>query len=215
MSFLSFLGLGSGTSAGGLMRTQQQRQEEAIKQATDSINKSFAGYDDKFYKQREQAFDRSAMPQLQKEVAGQQHQLGYNLARRGLGKGSTAQQLGESLAEGASQQQQDLLNMGKNQANALKSNITGTQQDLIRSASLANAPASNAQNAIAAASNYSAPSILAPIGQLFGNWANMYLAKQNQNTYSQIGGVIQPFQSASTGGGYGGSFMNPVSTVKE
>jgi hypothetical protein len=182
-----------GGGGDGGARARQLEQEAKIKAATEDINKVFAGYGPAFYAQRAKDYENYALPELARQFGQQQKQATYKLAGSGLGKSSAARDLNQQLQFTKSQQQQNIANAAMGQANQLKQQMAQQQQGLISQANMASDPASIANAALTTASTYAAPSAFAPIGDLFSNFANQYLTRQNAFMYggqpTQQGGM--------------------------
>lgn len=178
--------MGGGGGDGGA-RQRQQEQQRAIEQATERINQAFSGFNEPFYQQRAQAYESYALPELAKQYGQTQRQATFGLADRGLMQGSAARNMNQQLQLEQAKQQQNIANAALGQANQLRKEIGQEQSSLVSQANVANDPASVANTAMMNASAYSAPSQFAPIGNLFGDFANMYLTRQNANMYGQAG----------------------------
>jgi hypothetical protein len=202
------LGSGSGASA---QRQQQEVNQQAIEKATKRINQTFSGFNDDFYKKRTKASLAESIPQLNTQLQQTQKQLGYNLGSRGLQNSSAATQLGESLSKEATRQTQGVVDQAENQTNQLKQQVANQQSTLVSEANAANDPGSVAGEALSAASSFQAPSWVPPLGQAFGDWANVYLAGQNNKTYSNPQTL---FPLSTSSGGYGSSLMQPTTNVR-
>lgn len=208
--------MNSSNDAASQATAQQKQQQAAIASATDSINKNFAGFNPGFYQGYTNANVNYGLGQLAPQLQQTQDQLGFKLAGQGLGKSSQADKLGESLQTETGNQKQNIVNNALGATNTLEQNVNQQKSNLINEANVANDPASVANQSLGIASGFSSPSPIAPIGQAFGNWANTWLGASNSKTYGSSLPSSASYGgngSGSTYGGYGGSLMNPVSSV--
>lgn len=203
---------GGGDGGAASMRQQEEKRKQGIKAATSKINDAFAGYDDKFYGQRTNENLDYLLPQVQEQFQQTQNQLGFNLANRGLGKSSQARNYGESLGVEMGKKKQEVSNMALDASRNLRQSIEGQRANLIGMAQTASDPDSVAQAAKTGAMAFGAPSTLAPVGGLFRDWSNMFLAKQQGNLYNPATAQANNFaQSLNKGLGYGSSFGSVTS----
>lgn len=191
--------------AGSQAREQQQLQQQQIRQATDQINKSFAGFNPQFYNQRAQAYENWALPQYQQQFQNTKDQTGFQLASQGLNDSSQATQIGEKLGQAAGTAQQNIAQTGIQGAQSLQQQVEQERQSLIGQANAASDPLSVANSAIGTAASFTAPSAFAPVGQFFQNFANTYLAGSLNNLYNPTAayGYGYPYRTGSSGIGAG------------
>jgi hypothetical protein len=174
---MSFGGSNSGDAATQLYNQQQG----AITQGLGQLNQTFSGFTPQFYQQRAQDYTNFAMPQLNQQYQQNQQGLQSNLANQGILNSSAAQSLSSQLGGQYRLGQQNILNQGQQQAQQLQSNVANTQAQLTNQLTQSANPSSVAGAAVNAASQYSAPSAFAPIGNLFSQWGNIYAANSLSN----------------------------------
>lgn len=214
-NFLNILG-GGGNAGAGMMRGLQKKQQQQVMDSTNKIDSAFAGFDPQFFAQKEKAYMDYAMPQVQEQATEMQKQGAYKLGGQGLLKSSAALQLGESLSRAKNAATNQVGMEAMNQGNQLQEAVAKKKSDLIGEANTAADPSSSAQSAIGAASQFQSPSLFQPLGELFNGWANMYLQQKNQNAWAPVAQAANSFipnGSATSQGGYGSSFMQPVTAV--
>lgn len=133
-----------------------------------------SGFTPEFYKQRSQDYVNTAMPQL----SGQYQQMGknlrYALAGRGLGTSSAAVNGASTLGREMNTQRQGVADEGLRQSQELERNVNSTKSQLINQLQVSADPGSAAQQALTAATGFSAPSPIVPLGSMFSNWMNIY-----------------------------------------
>lgn len=211
----SLFGGGSDNQA-KTQQAQYYNNKRAVTSATKDIEGTFSGFNPKFYDEQYRNLVAAAEPQEQQQFKRTSDQLGFKLASQGLEKSSQATKLGESLRAQEDIAQQGIANQAHGQVNQLRQGVNQTESNLIGQASIANNPGEVAQGALQTASGFQSPLSLQPVGDLFQNWANVYLAR-SQNSGVNAGNAGAPLLGGGafgTTGGYGSSFMQPVQTVR-
>ena len=180
------MGCGSSSNPAAGVQAQQQQQQANTNQAVSSINSAFSGFTPQFYQGVQDAYTNYAMPQLQQQYQTANNQLGYKLAGQGLLNSSAAQQGTNALSGAMQTNQNQLANAAVGQANQMKQTVGQEQSNLIGQAQTATDPAALGTQALALASSTTAPSTFAPVGQLFSQFGQQYLANQNSNMYNNF-----------------------------
>jgi hypothetical protein len=191
------MGFGGGDDAAKAIEEQERKRAAAISSGMTGIDQAFAGYNPQFYGQLQRNYLASALPQVGEQYRQTRNNLAFNLGQRGMLRSSASAGLGSSLqkqlaanetavANQATQAVQDLQRRVQEQKNQV------TQQ-LLQSAN----PQLARQQALETASGFSAPSLMQPLGNLFQNWSNIYLAQQTANAYKPL------FDQTREGGGSG------------
>ena len=99
--------------------------------------------------------------------------------------GSSAQtDLTRSLAREKTLQEQGLANAALGQSRSLQEQVNQEYANLASQLQASVDPTTVMRQATTAASQFAAPTMVQPIGQLFSNWANSYLAAANSNAYN-------------------------------
>lgn len=167
------------------LNQQQKLQEKNTNASVNSINSAFSGFTPQFFQGVNQSYQNYAIPQLAQQRQQTQDQLGFKLANQGLtGDNSVAQGLYNKLGQANTNATQQIGQQGLAQAQGLQQQVAQEKSNLIGQAQTATNPQSFSQQAIAQAGAFGAPSQFAPVGQLFGQFANQYLANQNANTFN-------------------------------
>jgi len=156
---------------------------------------TYEGFTPAFFGERQRAYEQYQLPFATREFQNAQNQLAYKLGNQGLLNSSVARGLGGSLQQELAKQRGAIATGGLSLVQDLQKQLgqeraTVTQQ-LVSSAN----PQLASAQALEAASRASAPSPVAPVSNLFGNWMNMYLAndlarsynKYNQDYNNQVG----------------------------
>lgn len=184
------MGMYGGGSDGSEQARQMEEQRQArIQTGLGQINKTFDQFNPAFYEQRKQDYINYAMPQFYKQLGNTQRQTFYGLANRGLAGSGAADTAASNLGYEANVQKQGIADTAIQQAAQMRRDVEGQRSQLVAQLQASADPTSAAQQAIASAGAFSAPSPMAPIGNLFGNFAQMYANQQLANAY---GGSYSP-----------------------
>jgi hypothetical protein len=169
------------------------------------------GFGGDFYKKRTQDYINYAMPQLQEQAGSAQKNLAFKLQNQGLGESGTADALNLSLLNEINRQASGVASTGVGQAQDLQKQIEQQRSQLISQLETSADPGSATSQALSTAAGFSAPSVFQPVGNLFGNWANTYLASQaGANTNPSLLPYLYGLSSTRSGSG---GFM-PGNTVQ-
>jgi len=174
-----------GNDASKAIQEQEARRSGLIQQGVGSINRAFAGFDPAFYERQRQAVLASQLPQVGQQFLQQRNQLGATLADRGLLRSSASANLGGALTQELAQQQQNVSNQATQAVQGLQGQIGAQKGQLLSQLQQSADPTLAAQRSIEAATQFSSPSLVQPLGNLFQNWANIYLAGQVGKIYGQ------------------------------
>lgn len=188
----------SGNGAAQAAIDLQNKQQANINTGMGQIAQAFSGYTPQFYQQRATDYQNFALPQLTAQAQQQQSQLGYGLARRGLLKSDTANRQSSILGQNINQQKRGIVDSGQQQAQSLEQQVNQSKSNLIGQLQTANDPSAIGGQALNVASQFSAPSTFAPIGNLFGTYANIYAANQLAQAYAPV--LQQGQQQVAAGG---------------
>lgn len=217
--FCFYMSLFGGTSDGGASQQEALRQAQ-VTQSQNEIDKNFAGFTPSFFNQASADYTNAVTPGMLKDYQNTKNNLTYSLARAGNLKSSAAVQKNSSLQGQLSQNESQIANNAQNQSNTLQANVNTQKGQLIEQATAGTDPTAINEQAQGAASQLRAPSAIAPLGNLFENWSNQYLAGQASSAYTtpgtqsiweQLGnGNYGTFPGASTSsnGGGAGHFVN-------
>lgn len=176
--------MGCGSTAGNTLAAQQKQQQQLTDQAVSKINSAFQGFNPQFYQNVGQAYQNYALPQLGQQYQQTQNQLGFRLANQGLGHSSQATDLYNKLGQAKTQATQQVAQNALQQEQQLQQQVSQEKAQLIGQAQTATNPNAIGQAAIANAAGFAVPSSFQPIGNLFNQFGQLYLANQYANTYN-------------------------------
>jgi hypothetical protein len=165
------------------MRREQEAREARIRDTQSRIDTAFGGFNDAFFKDRGQAYENYAMPQLAEQYQTQKKNLVYELARRGLLRASAADTMGQELEMAKQRGQRQIADEALNQENQLRQKVQSNKQQLYAQAQSGLDPSLAVSEAMRVASTVSAPSGFAPVGQFFTDFTNAYLMNRISNMY--------------------------------
>lgn len=187
-------------------RKEQQQRENRIRTGVSLIGRRFAGFDPAFYSQRAKEYYNYAMPQFGQQYVNTRNQILYNLANRGLLGSGAMRGMANRFSLTANTQKQGLADAGVELAQNLRNKVEQSRTNLISQLQTSADPALASQQALAAASGFSAPSVFQPIGNLFQDFSNMFLAKQQARAWAPV----QQYAMQMLSGGLSNKTYNPV-----
>jgi hypothetical protein len=186
----------------------QQQQQAALTQGGAAIQKNFASkFTPQFFQGVQTSYENAELPQLFDSYRQTAQNLNYKTADQGIQKSSAAQNLGSSLNKQLAQGEQQVVNQGQGAAQSVQQQAASEESQLYGQLQSSQNPTQIGQSAANLAAQTAAPSTFAPIGNLFSNWSNMFLANQtadNANQSNQLAlALYSPYlnQATSTGGG--------------
>lgn len=160
----------SGSSnAGAAARQSEMARQARITEGNELIDQRFSGFDENFYRGREQAFSDFAKPQLARQFNDAQGGLISSLSRRGLLNSSAgARQLGQ-LQEQRNTNLSDILSRARGHSNAARQDVQNQRLQLSGALNASADPSAAAGLAATAANALSSAPSFAPIGEVFSN----------------------------------------------
>lgn len=175
------MGLGGGSNAADAQAAQQAAQLAGVKKGVAGIDTAFAGFNPQFYNQRAQDYTAYALPQLNQQYRQTGQQLDYSLADKGLSNSSAGSTARGALDQNYALKKQGVVDTATQQSQQLQQQVQGQKNALIGEVQSASDPAGVASQAIGTAAGFQAPNTFAPLGQMFGDFSNVYLANQYAN----------------------------------
>lgn len=159
------------------------------------------GFGKDFYDKRTQDYLNFAMPQLQEQASQAEKNLTFKLANQGLTESGAADTLNLSLLNEINRQASGVASTGVQQAQDLQKQIEQQRSNLISQLEASADPGSATSQALSTAAQFSAPSVFQPVGNMFGNWANTYLASQVPQTNPSLLPYLYGLGSTRSGSG--------------
>ena len=180
------MSLFSKTGDNGAIGMESQRQGN-IAQGEGQLDAQFSQFNPQFYQNYTQKVLGAETPQLMSQYATTGKNLTYALARGGNVNSSAAEQENQSLQNQLGVNEATVANRAVDQTNELRSNVNNQKAELTNQLVQGGQPSSVASQAAASVSQDRAPSAIQPLGNLFGDWANTYLANKTAQAFSGNG----------------------------
>lgn len=180
------MGMFGGSSDGGAAAQEAQRQA-GINQGMQAIDQQFAGFTPSFYQQAATDYTNAVTPGMLADYRNTKNDLTYSLARAGILNSGAAVQRNQSLQNQLSQNESQIANNAQQQSSTLQANVNTQKGQLVDQLESSADPSSISEQATAAASQLRAPSAIQPLGNMFADWSNQYLANNVANSYGQPG----------------------------
>ena len=177
------MGLFGNSGDGGAAALEAQRQANITK-GMGEIDTQFSGFTPEFYKQASTDYTNAQTPQMMSDYRNTKNNLTYSLARAGILNSGAAVQRNNSLEGQLSSNESTIANNAQGQSNTLQANVNTQKGQLVNQLQASADPSSIAEQATAATSQLRAPSAIQPLGNLFSDWSNQYLAGMNSNYYN-------------------------------
>jgi hypothetical protein len=198
---------GGGASDGGAAQLEKQRQAK-IQTGIGNIDEKFSGFNDDYFNKVKQDYLNYATPQVMNEYQRTKNQLTYSLARNGLMKSGIATQRDASLNTELSRQETNLANSAQSEANTSRAKVSDAKTNVTNQLISSADPSVAATQAAEASAGLRNPSSFAPIGNLFGDWTNTYMANQQAQVMTPGTPNLWQMLSGAGGGGGAGSSYN-------
>lgn len=134
------------------------------------------GFTPDFYRNVTDSYINFEMPLLSTQFNQANKALQYKLGNQGLLRSSAGNTLNDALSRQMSLKKIDIANQGVQKSQDLQAAVGQERQNITNQLIASANPAMAASSAAAAAGRLSAPQVFAPIGNLFNDFASMYLA---------------------------------------
>lgn len=172
-------------------RQREEQRQADIKTGLTSINDQFKGFNDAFYKTRENNILDYYKPQLDTQFDKAKDQLTYAFARAGTLNSTAAADRNADLKTQYDLQNAGLVSNAKSDANNLRASVNNQQQNLISQLNASADANQAANNATAATSQiYQNQPTYSLLGDIFGgltsgigNWINANQNASYRQTY--------------------------------
>lgn len=171
------MGFGSKNGAGDEIEAQQLRRQQAIQQGSTAIEKSFEGFGPEYYEGVRKSTLGTLVPQLNRQYRGNVRAASFGLGNRGLLRSSAAREQGTELAIAKGVADTAVNNQANAAVRETQQQVAAQKTGLTNQLIASQDPTLAAQQAVTSAASIGAPSIVAPLGNLFQGFANAYLAK--------------------------------------
>ena len=204
--------LGGSGNAAGAAQAQEKQREAAIASGMATINKDFSTFTPKWFDQAATDYTNYATPQTMSQYQNTKNNLAYALARNGLTTSGAAATEGAALEKSKQQNLSTIANQAQNTENTLRTNVAAQKSNVVNELESSADPSAAAVQASSAVAGLSAPQAFQPIGQMFSDYTNTYLANQNAMAFNpqqqSIWGML------TGGGGYGSGTGGAVGSAR-
>jgi hypothetical protein len=162
-------GGGGGGDYAAQARADEAARQARIREGMGRIDQQFGGFNEAFYKNRENAYIDYANPQLDQQFKNQQNTLAYNLARNGLTASSEAARNAGELQRQFNLARSTIAGEAKNQSNQARQQVEQNRSELVNQLN-ATGDTQNAANASLTRANMLTQTPgFSPLGQIFQN----------------------------------------------
>lgn len=201
---------GGGNDASDAIRQQEANRTAAISSGMEKIDTAFKGFTPAFYDSMQAATLAQLTPQVGQQYRANRLNLATSLADAGIGSSSAANRYMTSLEAEKNRQMIGVTNQALQSRQALQGEVSKQKQNVTNQLVTSQNPTLAAQSATEAASQIQAPSAIAPLGNLFSQWANIYMANSIRNAMPQFagGGFSLTPSVAGLGSSGGGGTLN-------
>lgn len=188
---------GSSDMSKEIERQNMQRQQ-SIQKGMLSIDKAFSGFNPQYYEGVRNTALGSLMPQFEQQYRRTKRGAALSLGSRGLLPGSSvAREAGNHLEQERGLGQILVGNQANQVVKQAQEGVARERNTVVGQLVSSQDPALAAQQALAGAASVGAPSITAPLGDLFQNFSNAWLARgigkaYNEPTQGMAGGRSAP-----------------------
>lgn len=191
----------SGSDSGAQLRAEEDQRQRNILAGQKQVDALFVGFDEPFFKARETAYTKYAVPQLAEQFQDEKRNLSYALARRGLLRSSAQSTLSGKLEDVKNQQLQQIADMGVEQANKLRKDVESSRTGLYSQIQAGLSPTIAKSQALREASAFTQPTAFEPVVNSFADFSKQYMNPYLISQYSQgAGGSSGTPDFASKGG---------------
>lgn len=174
-----------GGSAGDEIERQNKFRLQNIQTGQKQIDRAFTGFDPSFYSGVRQNTLNTLLPQLSDQYKQNRRSLVYGLGSRGLLNSSVARLGATDLERNKALGEITVGNQANEAARQTQQQVEQQKQSLTNQLVVSQDPALAGQQAVSAAASISAPSMVAPLGNLFQTFGNTWLARQTAQQYPQ------------------------------
>ena len=165
-------GKGGGGDGGAAQARQDEEDRKAkIRQATESVDKQFAGFDDPYFKNISDSYLAFNAPQMQEQAAKARHDLPYKFART---DNSDYARISAELAADQAREEANLKDKALDVGNEQRAAVEKNRADLVQLANSGTDAGSVAQQSANRATALAKPAAFSPIADLFAKYAQNY-----------------------------------------
>jgi hypothetical protein len=121
----------SGDGGAAQARADEAARQQRIREGTAAIDKQFAGFDDNYFKERENAFVKQATPLLNNAFTGEKNKAEVGLAANGMTDSSNAAKVAAGLQGGYNAKAAEIASSAIDQSNRLRQTVAENRNTLV------------------------------------------------------------------------------------
>lgn len=185
-----------GDGGAAAARAAEEARQARIRQGTTDVNKTFAGFDDSFYKGITDAYTGYYLPQLEKQYQDARKALVLRLGQQGILNSSPGIKYLQDIDTEAANQRGLIGDQAVSAAAKARGDVEDARAQLLAQLSASADPTAVAVSAAERAKALSAPPAFDPMVNLFTNFAG--IADSQIRGSAARAGAAQPFSPGDT-----------------
>lgn len=175
----------SGDGGAAQARADEAARQQRIREGTAAIDKQFAGFDDNFFKKRENAFIKQATPLLNNAFTGEKNSAEMSLAAKGMTDSSNAANVAGGLQGAYNAKSADIASSALDQANQLRNVVAQNRNQLVSQLNGGEQAFEAGRNAMNKANNLADQINTSPVAGMIAGGINAYGAAEMGKRYSE------------------------------
>lgn len=173
-----------GSNSASDARADEAARQHRIDKGMADIGQTFSGFDDNFYKDRENAYLQYATPELQAQTDRTRKSLTFAMSRAGLLNSSSSVNRSAALDREVELNKRRVSDQALESANNLRGDVEGQRSQLVSQLEASADPSATSSLALANASRLRAPSPMQPLGNMFADFVDTYNVNQRARSYN-------------------------------
>ena len=175
----------SGDGGAGQARADEAARQQRIREGTAAIDKQFAGFDDNYFKERENAFLKQAKPLLNNAFTGATQSAEMNLAAKGMTDSSNAANVAAGLQGGYNAKAAEIGNAAIDQSNQLRTTVAQNRNQLVGQLNGGEQSFKAGRNAMNQVNSMASQLNTNPLGGIISGGIGAYAAAENGARFSK------------------------------
>jgi hypothetical protein len=189
---------GGGNDSAREIEKQNLLREQNVNIGMKKIDSVFSQFNPAFYDKVRSAHKDVLLPQVGRQYRQTRKGLVSTMAERGILKSSAAKEASTDLETDRSMAEMAVSSQADDAVRSKMEEVQRTKMNITNSLVASQNPTVAAQQAVSSAAMISAPSMVAPVGNMFQSFANIYLAQQVGKQYGG-GSTVESSSTPSFG----------------